>query len=209
MSGVGVSAAWALVKLLGAPIGALLKWLFADWRNIMVAVLAVGLCNLAFRVAPALRDEIATVTKERDAERGTVANLRAEARQTAIRQQVNLQRVGAAYDSINQENVSALQSDVAGLRRRAELLARQLQYATARTDPGSADGAGLPGTVPARTGIAQASADQGFPAATGNACPITSGAMSIQERLIASEQAYQLDRLIDAVVASSQVSTAP
>jgi hypothetical protein len=204
-----VSAAWSLLKLLGAPIGAVLKWLFADWRNLMVTVLALGLCNLAFRVAPRLRDEIAAVTKQRDAERGTVANLREAARQAAIRQQINLQRVGAAHESINRENVSALQSDVAGLRRRAELLAGQLRDATARTHPGSADRAGLPGIVPSRTGIAQASADQGFPAAAGNTCPIVSGAMTIQERLIASEQAYQLDRLIDAVVASSQVSTAP
>jgi hypothetical protein len=209
MSGFGVGAAWSLLKLLGAPIGAVLKWLFADWRNLMITVLALDLCNLAFRVAPRLRDEIAAVTKQRDAVRGTVANLREEARQAAIRQQANLQRVGAAHESINRENVSALQLEVAALRHRAELLSGRLRTGEGGAHPGSAAGAGLSGTVPARTGIAEASADQGFPAATGNTCPVASGAMSIQERLIASEQAYQLDRLIDAVVASSQVSTAP
>ena len=33
--------------------------------------------------------------------------------------------------------------------------------------------------------------------------------MTIQERLIASEQAYQLDRLIDAVEAAANVNTSP
>jgi hypothetical protein len=204
-----VNAAWSLLKLLGAPIGAVLKWLFADVRHAMIALLLFVTAYDRWKTIPALRADISTVTQQRDAERGTVANLRAEARQAAIRQQINLQRVGASYESINRENVSALQLEVAALRHRAELLSGRLRTGEGGAHPGSSDGAGLPGTVPARTGIAQASADQGFPAAAGNTCPVFSGAMSIQERLIASEQAYQLDRLIDAVVASSQVSTAP
>lgn len=196
-----MSAALSLLKLLGTPFGALLKWMFADWRNIMVAVLAVGLANQAFRVAPGLRGEIAALTAQRNAKQGTIDNLRAEARQAAIRQQANLKRADAAHTAINRENVNALQSDVAGLRRRAELLADRLRAGQAAIYPRSADGAGVPGSVPARTGTAEAAGDQGLSG--------TAGAMSIYERLIASEQAYQLDRLIDAAEAAAGIDHSP
>lgn len=203
-----MSVAVTLLRWLRAPIAALLKWLFADWRHIMIAALTVGLANQAFRVAPRLRSDIEDRADERDAARGTIANLQEAARQAAIRQQANIVRVDAVHDAINRENVSALHSEVTALRYRAELLSGRLRAAQAAPPAGSANGAGLPGTVPAGTRVAEAAGDQGFPEAAGAVCPVT-GSMTIQERLIASEQAYQLDRLIDAVEAAANVNTSP
>lgn len=203
-----MSDAVSLLKWLGTPFAALLKWLWADWRHIMIAGLTIGLANQAFRVAPRLRSEIQHRADERDAARGTIANLQEAARQAAIRQQANIVRVDAEHDAINRENVSALHSEVAALRYRAELLSGRLRAGQAAAPAGSADGAGLPGTVPAGTRVAEAAGDQGFPEAAGAVCPVTRS-MTIQERLIASEQAYQLDRLIDAVEAAANVNTSP
>lgn len=203
-----MSLAVTLLRWLAMPFAALLKWLFADWRHIMIAVLTIGLAHQAFRVAPRLRSEIEDRTGERDAARGTIANLQEAARQAAIRQQANIVRVDAVHAAINRENVSALHSEVAALRYRAELLSGRLRAGQAAAPAGSADGAGLPGTVPAGTRVAEAAGDQGFPEAAGAVCPVT-GSMTIQERLIASEQAYQLDRLIDAVEAAANVNTSP
>lgn len=203
-----MSVAVALLKWLGKPFAALLKWLFADWRHIMIAVLTIGLANQAFRVAPRLRSEIEDRAGERDAARGTIANLQEAARQAAIRQQANIVRVDAVHDAINRENVSALHSEVAALRYRAELLSGRLRAGQAAATAGSANGTGLPGTLPAGTRTAEATGDQGFPESAGAVCPVA-GAMTIQERLIASEQAYQLDRLIDAVEAAASVRTSP
>jgi hypothetical protein len=203
-----MSLAVTLLKWLGKPFAALLKWLFADWRHIVIAVLTIDLANQAFRVAPRLRSEIQHRADERDAARGTIANLQEAARQAAIRQQANIVRVDAVHDAINRENVSALHSEVAALRYRSELLSGRLRAAQAAAPAGSADGAGLPGTIPAGTRIAETAGDQGFPEGAGAACPVASG-MTISERLIASEQAYQLDRLIDAVEAAANVNTSP
>lgn len=203
-----MSVAVTLLKWLGTPFAALLKWLWADWRHIMIAGLTLGLAHHVLREEPRLREQIATVSQERDAARGTIANLQEAARQAAIRQQANIVRVDATHAAINRENVSALHSEVAALRYRAELLSGRLRAAQATAPAGSAHGAGLPGTVPAGTRVAEAAGDQGFPEAAGAVCPVT-GSMTIQERLIASEQAYQLDRLIDAVEAAANVNTSP
>ncbi len=198
-----------LAGWLRKPFKAALAWVFSDWRNILMLALAIGLANQAFRVAPRLRDDIAALTEQRNAKQGTIDNLRAEARQAEIRQRGNLVRVAAANDAINRENVSALQSDLAGLRRRAELLSGQLREKAAAAHSRSADGAGVPGPVPARAGAAEAAGDKGLPGTVGNVCPVTLGEMTIERALIASEQAHQLDRLIDAAEAAARVKTSP
>ncbi len=212
-----MSAALAFfLKLAGGlwkPVKNALAWVFSDVRHAMIALLLFANAYDRWKSFPALRAEISSLTAKGKACEGTVDNLRAEARQAEIRQQGNLVRVAAANDAINRENVSALQSDLAGLRRRAELLASnasgQLRDRAAATHSRSADGAGVPGPVPARAGADEAAGDQGLSGTTGSVCPIAPGAMSIERALIASEQAHQLDRLIDAVEAAARVKTSP
>lgn len=200
--------AFTLLKWLGAPVRAVFNWLWADWRHMLIALLIMSLADQGLQVVPRLRSEVEKRTGERDAARGTIANLQEAARQAAIRQQANIVRVDATHAAINRENVSALHSEVAALRYRAELLSGRLRAGQAAAPAGSADGAGVPGTVPAGTRVAEAAGYQGFPEGAGAVCPVNSG-MTIQERLIASEQAYQLDRLIDAVEAVANVNTSP
>jgi hypothetical protein len=197
------------LKLAGGlwkPVHKALSWVFSDIRHAMIALLLFATAHDRWKTIPALRAEISSLTAKGKACQRTVDNVRAAARQAAIRQKGNLVRVAAAHDAINRENVSALQSDLAGLRRRAELLAGQLRESTARTDTRSTAAAGLPGSVPASAGTAEAASDQGFSGAAGTGC---AGAMTITERLIASEQAHQLDKLIDAAEAAAALDLSP
>ena len=126
--------------------------------------------------------------------------IEAEAAQAA-----NIARVKAERAANDERIVHAYQDRIAALRARADALAGRLSPDTARTDPGLSGYGAVPARVAGAGGSAEAPDDQGFPFATGAIC----SPMTLHERLIASEQAEQLDALIDAVEAQQAVSTAP
>jgi hypothetical protein len=116
---------------------------------------------------------------ERAAYAATVANVRAAAEQARAADQANAARVAARQDAINQRSDDDYQDRIADARAAAQRLRGEGPSAAA--DPGAGRAAGLPGLPPAPQGIAQAAGADRLPD---------------PERLIATEQAIQLDELI-------------
>jgi hypothetical protein len=108
----------------------------------------------------------------------TVANYRAAAEQAKHDDAANKARVEAEQSKINQETSDAYEARIADARARAVKLRQQLQAAA---DSGGRSGAPVPGVPAPAKGSAQAAGEDGF---------------SVTDRLIATEQAIQLDELI-------------
>ena len=116
---------------------------------------------------------------ERAAHAGTVANVRAAAEQARQADLANAARVRADQDDINERSKDEFESRIAAARAAAERL-RAGQAAAA--DPGHGRGAAVPALPAASGGIAEIPGQDGFPD---------------KDRLIATEQAIQLDALIE------------
>lgn len=175
------------------------KWLLDHPTIAILALFALHVAAHQFLIDPRLRlqrdDALALAADEKDAHEQTVRNYQLAARQAQAAQQANLARVAAEQAAITERISDDYQARIADLRARHERLLSK----AAATGPGLPGGADLPGAGAAAGGAAAAAPDNGFPAQR----------MTLEERLIASEQAAQLDALIDWVIAQSRVPTSP
>ena len=119
------------------------------------------------------------VVAEKAAHSATVANYRAAADQAREADAANAARVQREQDKINERIADDFESRITAARAHAERL--RSQAAGAAADPGSPAAAPVPRLPAAASGIAEAAGEDGFPH---------------RDRLIATEQAIQLDELI-------------
>jgi hypothetical protein len=117
--------------------------------------------------------------QEQAAHAATVANYRAAAEQARLDDAANLARVGADQSAISERTANDFETRIASARAAAVRLREQA--AAPAADPGAGGGAPMPG-VPAAAGtVAQAAGEDRLPQS---------------DRLLATEQAIQLDELI-------------
>ncbi|MCA1199133.1 hypothetical protein K9B35_14240 [Sphingomonas sp. R647] len=164
-------------------------WAFLGWRGTgaLIALAAVTILN--FQLAGARLETARArveLADERTAHRITVANVRLAAAQAKIADAENAKRVIAEQSRINQEVSRDYQTRLAGVRARADALRLQLQRA-APTDPSSAADPRMPAAGTAAGGPDGAAAQDRLPLAI--------GLMDLEDRLIATEQAMQLEAL--------------
>lgn len=158
----------------------------------LVAALVAGLM-LALLVQDRNRwkskaqDYVQLLSAERAAHAATVANYRAAAERARREDAENLARVKASQAAINERTANDYESRIAAARAAASRLRSD---AGAGADPSSGGGAAMSG-IPA-------SAERADEAAGKNRLPDA-------DRLIATEQAIQLDELIRWVRAQSQI----
>lgn len=160
--------------------------------SVIAAVLLLAhFCLHQFVIDPGLQAErdaaLASVKAERDAHQQTVTDYRLAQAEAAAADAANLARVRAEQQEINHAALSDYRSRLAALRADYQRLRDRRAGEPAA---GAAAGFGLPGSSAAAEGTAEAACDHG---------------LSDVERLIASEQALQLDALIDWVEAQAQV----
>lgn len=203
----------AALGLVAKPFVAVWRWIMADYHRPVLMTLLFALVMHWLVIDSAVRDARdaalgklaktqAALVAEQDAHAATVRSHQQAAAQAKAAQDANLARVAAEQNAQSERIASAYQNDLADLRARRDQLALRLWQATAP------DGSGVPGTVyvpgPGEGSgrIAQASNDQGLPAA---ACT----PMNLDERFVASAQALQLDALIDWVEAQSALEMNP
>ena len=117
----------------------------------------------------------------------TVANYRLAAERARAADRANAERVRAAQASINERTSNDLQARLADARARAERLRRQAQ---AGGNPGIGGGASVPANAAPAPRAGQAAGQDRLPDS---------------DRLIATEQAIQLDELIKWVRAQAIV----
>jgi hypothetical protein len=115
---------------------------------------------------------------ERGAHAATVAGYRAAAERARMQDAANAARVKAAQGAINHRSHHEYESRLAAARAAAERLRRT---SAAAADPRRGGGPAVPGLPAAAAGAAQGAGEDG---------------LSHSERLIATEQAIQLDELI-------------
>lgn len=197
-------------------IGSIIKWVMGDlFRAPFVAVTVLLLVHSCV-LEPRLRGEIADAEKaQSDAEDALDAEKAAHA-QTSVNHKLavaeaerldraNVKRVKAEAATESKEIVDDLEIRLTDARRRAADADRRLrgQANAAATRTGSGTAPRMP-AVPAATGATgQAAGDSGL--STAPVSGPTDGAMSINERLIATEQALQLDALIQWVNAMTAI----
>ncbi|WP_086619245.1 hypothetical protein [Erythrobacter tepidarius] len=177
------------------------KWLASDWRNLAVAIVFPALLWSQLVTVPGLRADLAEaeagLAAEQAAHLGTVNAFLAAAKQAQAEAEANARRVAREQETITDAITSDYRSALAGLRARFDRLRARN---AAPSDPRHADAAGLPG-LPDSAGRADAPAGEDrFPAG---------GALGLDDALIASEQALQLQALIDWVKAQSAVRFVP
>jgi hypothetical protein len=127
--------------------------------------------------------------QEQAAHAATVANYRAAAEQARLDDAANLARVRADQAAISERTANDFETRIASARAAAVRLREQA--AAPAADPGAGGGAPMPG-VPAAAGtVAQAAGEDRLPQS---------------DRLLATEQAIQLDELIKWVKSQVQVS---
>ena len=126
---------------------------------------------------------------ERAAHSATVANYRVAADQARLADAANAARVKTEQAAINQRSKHDYQSRIATARAAGR---RLRQHQSAAADPGGGPAASVPGLPAAAGRAAQGPGDH---------------RLSDQERLTATEQAIQLDALIEWVVEQSRVRT--
>lgn len=186
-------------------IGRGLAWLFEKPVRLVVAVLALALAWQLLISAPALRRDLAVsdkagqilagrVAAEKRAHQRTKSEYRLAQAGAARLEEERLNRVVAKQQEISDEVVEDYQRRLAGARARAGGLAEQLRAGAARTGKHPAGAGGdqpVPGVSAAGGRAAQAPVDHGFPSY--NRSPED----QLERDLVATEQALQLDALID------------
>lgn len=200
---------WIALKLLASGaldrllrgLSAAHDWLLAEWWRAPLILFAAGFAVMAFIRVPALEREIdrtrADLAAEQAAHLGTVNAFLAASAQAQKDAEANAQRVAREQEVITDAVTSEYRADLAALRARFD---RLRATSAAAANPGRADPAGLPRLSDA-AGRTDAPAGQaGFPAA---------GQLSLPDALIASEQALQLQALIDWVNAQSAIRFTP
>lgn len=199
---------WIALKLLASGafeaamkgLSAALRWITEDWRNLALAIVFPCLLWSQFLTVPGLRTDLADtradLVAEQSAHLGTVNAFLAASEQAQKDAKANAQRVAREQEIITDEIVSDYRSDLAALRGRFE----RLRAGAPRTDPGGAHAAGVPGLPDAAGRTDAATGEDRLPAA---------GGLTLPDALIASEQALQLDALIDWIEAQSAVRFTP
>jgi membrane protein involved in colicin uptake len=164
-------------------------WGFLGWQGAVGLVVAAILGTLLFLQHGETRHWQGQATKfeqlykgEQSAHRQTVINYQNAAEQARKKDVANKARAEAEQKAERERTLREYEARIADARARAERLRQQLNKAGA--NPGSSGAAGLPGDSAASPGANAASPE---------------GGLSIDERLIATEQAIQLDELIDYV----------
>ena len=179
-----------------AAIGALVLALaiFGTVQSVRLGGLHLGPISYTGWIAKAGRFEA-----QRDAEaiahKKTKDDYRQAQDEAAALERVRLREVQAAQQEISNAIESDYRGRLADARARAEQLRRQTQ--TRANAAGATDNESMPGVSPAAGGAAAASRGDGLPAAIGIA--------NIERSLIATEQAFQLDALIDWVQAQAAI----
>lgn len=212
---------WLAAKALGAGrwlggiVRAIGRWLVADWRNGPLAMFALLVAAHILVLDPRLRRErdaaLAGWNAEKAAHAKTVRGYRAAAQAAENKARDNVERVIREQDTVTREIVDDYQARIAAARARAGELAtvdRLRRAGTPAADPGRAPAAGVSGPGQAAAGAGPASAQDRLSAA----CPAGSGAqgqLSESDALIATEQAIQLDALIDWVLAQGRIEFSP
>jgi hypothetical protein len=135
----------------------------------------------------ALRQE--QLVAERSAHNATVANYRAAAERARREDAQNLARVKAEQAAINERTLDDYENRISAARTHAERLRSHAQ--SAATSPRGGGAAPMPRLPGSAEGTAQAAGQDG---------------LSYADRLIATEQAIQLDELIRWVEAQGKVS---
>ena len=176
-------------------------WALLGWGGALVLA-ALALCGvLSWQLARAqlatARAEVA-LADERTAHRINVANVRLAAAQAKIEDAENAKRVIAEQSRITQEVSRDYQTRLAGVRARADALRLQLQQTTTTDPRGSAD-PGLPAP--------RATAGGSVGTAAHDRLPPAAGLIDLEDRLIATEQALQLEALQAWVRAQAAIDT--
>jgi hypothetical protein len=198
-------------KWIGRGFAALFRWIFADWRNGPLLMLGLLAAAHIFLIDPDLRADRAAAERARDkakadledeqeAHAATVAGYRTAAEIARKRSEANVERVKAEQAAITEEIVNDYRTRIADARARAAALEQRLRAGTPGADPGRAGTTDVPRAGPAPGGADAAPAQDRLPA---------SGGLSLEDSLIATEQAIQLDELITWVEAQSSVSFSP
>ncbi|MAY19220.1 MAG: hypothetical protein CL955_01190 [Erythrobacteraceae bacterium] len=184
-----------------------IKWLLDDeWRFAAIVFAAIWAWAhfLTIPQVEAERDRAQMQTGAvRAAFTATVASYRAAAADAQRDAEANVERVEAEQDAITQETINDYETRLAAARARADQLRRAAGRAA--TDPGRADAAGLPGTGAPSGSADQASGDPRLPATSPGDCPAGRVCLTLDEALIATEQAIQLDALISWTLRQSAV----
>lgn len=211
-----------LLERLLKVVSAVLEWLLSDWRHAALTAVSIFALWLYLVLLPnyasLLDDAIAdteTAIAERDAaieERQltmdayeqTVANYIAAAAIAQAQAEANVARVEAEQAQITQETIDDYEMRLRAARARADEL-RRASIRAAELDPGRANAADLSGSATATRGADEAASDPGLPSAAGS-CPANLVCLTIDQALIATEQAIQLDALISWSLRQAEVS---
>ncbi len=132
---------------------------------------------------------------EQGARAQTIANYRAAAETARQADLAHAGRVAAAQRTISERTTHDLETRLADARSRAQRL--QLETRPPAAAGGRRGAAAVPAARPAAGPAGGAAAQDGF--------PLAANSLSLEERLIATEQAIQLDELIKWVNAQSDV----
>lgn len=191
-------ASGALDRLLRG-LSAAGKWIVSDWRNFAVTLLAGLYIFSNFFHLPRLQADLAEARALHEAEQlahlGTIANFIDAGQQAQRDAEANAARVKVEQERITDATLATYRADLAALRARFD----RLRAGPAAADPRGAYPAGLPGAGNAAGRAAQAPGQDRLPA----------GHLTLADALIASEQALQLNALIDWIEAQSAVRFTP
>lgn len=193
---IGTLLGWALGlgNLISRIVRGIFDWVTSDWRNgplLMLGILALG---HIFVIDPNLREQRDKVIGERNAERTahqkTKTDYREAQAEAARQEQKRIERVKAEQQEITDAVEADYRRQLAGLHARAERLREQLQSGTGVAGAGTS--IAMPRLSAAGSGSAEAAGDNGLPAAFDR-----DPAEQLERDVIATEQAIQLNALID------------
>lgn len=208
---------WLILKALGAGrwlaelARAILRWIFADWRNGPLLVCALMWAAHALILNPALREALrqSEASRKADAEvhEQTVKNFQAAVTEARLQAELNMARVETEQAAITEEIVDGYEARLADARARAQRIYRTdgLRGRSPTGAAGSGAGAaGVPGVPVAPGRAGEAAGEDRLPAPGAG-----TGELSLPDALIATEQALQLDALIEWVNRQAAVQVAP
>lgn len=182
------------------------KWLLDHPAAALLVLLAAHVAAHQLVIDPRLRDQRDDAQRDfavsQYAHARTIANYRSAARQAQQDAQANADRVKAEQDAATREIVDDFQARLADARRRAAALELRAQSRPA-ADPGRAGKIDLPGAGAAAGRADQAAGEDRLPAAGAE----HAGELTTSDALIATEQALQLDALINWVLAQAAIDT--
>lgn len=199
---------WLALKLLASGmlqevlkgLLAALRWLLADWRNAVVGTVLPAFMWMALVTVPARDRTIAEteqlLTDTQLAHLGTITNFIDASAEAQRQAEANALRVAAEQEAITDATLADYRADLAALRARFD---RVRARDAAGADPRRADPAGLPSAGDAAGRAAAPTGEDRLPA----------GHLTLADALIASEQALQLNALIDWVEKQSAVRFTP